>query len=269
MTDRERLHLRGAVQAAALHQPPNAFGGEQFEAWEFDPGGRCARYRGRSGSGQEWDVRSTGPETSVFDRATVKTRAADGSRTETHELFQGERVVDGWSMDGLHDVALPTHGARLAVTRFDPQGRPVKTWLRTDAEDIAEIAYHCDADGRIVQAVQYSPTDTVFGTPEQIAEIGDAAVLSAAAGTELVRATFEYDDEGRLIVQTLSLMGHETTTRYTYNAQGDVATSTAAHEGRVQYDYGYDLQQNWVARKVHHAGGVDIQTRELAYYPAS
>jgi YD repeat-containing protein len=250
--DLAQLNLKGPVRTARVHYDRNRFTGARDEAWEFDQEGRLLRQYGRSDEGHEWRVDVTYAPDGERRRPGVEvTHGENGSRVELHALSDKDgRTVDGWSMYGLHSVAFPALGAEVARTRFDAQGVPLETVFESSSsEPVASIAYRCDQHGRIREAVQSS---------------GALALPSPAS--EIARASFTYDDDGRLTNSEVSLLGRQTVTRYAYNDQGDLVETARARDEPTRFEYEYDHRGNWIRKRIHSTGGSDSHTREIAYY---
>ena len=70
-------------------------------------------------------------------------------------------------------------------------------------------------------------------------------------------------ENGRVVSQSMNMMGRDMTTKRTYNDKGAVA----AEEMKIPYtDYKYDDRGNWISRKTEMMGQEMVQTRTIEYY---
>ena len=81
--------------------------------------------------------------------------------------------------------------------------------------------------------------------------------------------TFKWQD-GKLVSQSMNMMGNDITTVYTYNEKGAVASQSmnfGGQEMKMEYtDYKYDAKGNWISRKTNMMGQDMEQTRTIEYY---
>ena len=81
--------------------------------------------------------------------------------------------------------------------------------------------------------------------------------------------TFKWQD-GKLVSQTMNMMGNDVTTTYTYNDKGAIASQSMNFGGRemkMEYtDYKYDEKGNWISRKTSMMGNEIEQTRTIEYF---
>ena len=81
--------------------------------------------------------------------------------------------------------------------------------------------------------------------------------------------TYKWQD-GKVVSQTMNMMGRDVTTKRTYNDKGAVASESmdmGGQEMSIPYtDYKYDDHGNWISRKVSMMGQEMEQTRTIEYY---
>ena len=81
--------------------------------------------------------------------------------------------------------------------------------------------------------------------------------------------TYKWQD-GKLVSQTMNMMGNDITTTFTYNEKGAVASQSMNFGGQgmeMKYtDYKYDAKGNWISRKTNMMGQDMEQTRTIEYY---
>ena len=77
-------------------------------------------------------------------------------------------------------------------------------------------------------------------------------------------------ENGKVVSQTMNMMGNDVTTTYTYNDKGAIATQSMNFGGQameMKYtDYKYDAKGNWISRKTNMMGQDMEQTRTIEYY---
>ena len=77
-------------------------------------------------------------------------------------------------------------------------------------------------------------------------------------------------ETGRIVSQSMSMMGRDMVTKRTYNDKGAVASESmdmGGQEINIPYtDYKYDDHGNWISRKVSMMGQEREQTRTIEYY---
>ena len=77
-------------------------------------------------------------------------------------------------------------------------------------------------------------------------------------------------ENGRIVSQSLNMMGRDMTTKRTYNDKGAVAAESmdfGGQEMKIPYtDYKYDDRGNWISRKTEMMGQEMVQTRTIEYY---
>jgi hypothetical protein len=77
-------------------------------------------------------------------------------------------------------------------------------------------------------------------------------------------------ENGRIVSQTMDVMGNQMTTKRTYNEQGAPASESinmGGQEMSTPYtDYKYDDHGNWISRKTSMMGQEMEQTRTIEYY---
>ena len=81
--------------------------------------------------------------------------------------------------------------------------------------------------------------------------------------------TYKWQD-GKVVSQTMNMMGNDITTTFTYNEKGAVASQSMNFGGQgmeMKYtDYKYDAKGNWISRKTNMMGQDMEQTRTIEYY---
>lgn len=77
-------------------------------------------------------------------------------------------------------------------------------------------------------------------------------------------------ENGRVISQTMNMMGRDMTIKYTYNEKGIVASQSMDIDGQEISspftDYKFDDHGNWISRKMSMMGQEMEQTRTIEYY---
>ena len=77
-------------------------------------------------------------------------------------------------------------------------------------------------------------------------------------------------ENGRVVSQSMNMMGRDMTTQRTYNDKGAVAAESmdmGGQEMNIPYtDYKYDDHGNWISRKTSMMGQEMVQTRTIEYY---
>ena len=76
--------------------------------------------------------------------------------------------------------------------------------------------------------------------------------------------------DGKIVSQSMNIMGRDMVTKRTYNDKGAVAEESMDMGGRemkIPYtDYKYDAKGNWISRKTQMMGQDMEQTRTIEYY---
>ena len=76
--------------------------------------------------------------------------------------------------------------------------------------------------------------------------------------------------DGKIVSQSINMMGRDMVTKRTYNDKGAVAEESMDMGGRemkIPYtDYKYDAKGNWISRKTQMMGQDMEQTRTIEYY---
>lgn len=77
-------------------------------------------------------------------------------------------------------------------------------------------------------------------------------------------------ENGRIVSETMNMMGNDIVAKYTYNDKGAVAARIMDMGGQqmeMPYtDYKYDEKGNWISRKSSMMGRDMEQTRKIEYY---
>lgn len=77
-------------------------------------------------------------------------------------------------------------------------------------------------------------------------------------------------ENGRVVSQSMNMMGRDVVIKYTYNDKGAIAAQTMDMDGQemnMPYtDYKYDDRGNWISRKSSMMGREMEQTRKIEYY---
>lgn len=108
MNARDRMCLRGPVRSV-VNTCRRHDGRTQVDAFVFDVKGRLTSQRHRSDQGAErlHDLTAAGGQARP---GTHTEWATDGGRIESQPI----EGIDGWTMEGLHDVAFVTCATRQA-----------------------------------------------------------------------------------------------------------------------------------------------------------
>ncbi len=78
--------------------------------------------------------------------------------------------------------------------------------------------------------------------------------------------------DGKIVSQSMNIMGRDMVTKRTYNDKGAVAEESmdmggGGREVKIPYtDYKYDAKGNWISRKTNMMGQDIEQTRTIEYY---
>ena len=77
-------------------------------------------------------------------------------------------------------------------------------------------------------------------------------------------------ENGRIVSQTMNMMGRDMVVKFTYNDKGAIAAQImdmGGQEMSMPYtDYKYDDHGNWISRKTSMMGNEMEQTRTIEYY---
>ena len=77
-------------------------------------------------------------------------------------------------------------------------------------------------------------------------------------------------ENGRIVSQTMNMMGRDMVVKFTYNDKGAIAAQImdmGGQEMNMPYtDYKYDDHGNWISRKMSMMGNEMEQTRTIEYY---
>ena len=81
--------------------------------------------------------------------------------------------------------------------------------------------------------------------------------------------TYKWQD-GKVVSQSMNMMGNDVAATYTYNEKGAVASQSMNFGGQgmeMKYtDYKYDAKGNWISRKTSMMGNEIEQTRTIEYF---
>lgn len=76
--------------------------------------------------------------------------------------------------------------------------------------------------------------------------------------------------DGKIVSQSMNIMGRDMVTKRTYNDKGAVAEESmdmGGQEMKMEYtDYKYDAKGNWISRKTSIMGQEMVQERTIEYY---
>ena len=76
--------------------------------------------------------------------------------------------------------------------------------------------------------------------------------------------------DGKIVSQSMNIMGRDMVTKRTYNDKGAVAEESmdmGGQEIKIPYaDYKYDAKGNWISRKTSIMGQEMVQERTIEYY---
>jgi hypothetical protein len=107
-------------------------------------------------------------------------------------------------------------------------------------------------------------TDAVYDAEGYL----QSAKMSMMQGQQ-IEVKYKWEN-GRIISQTMNMMGRDVTTKRTYNDKGAVATESMDFGGQEMTnpytDYKYDDHGNWISRKGSMMGQEMEQTRKIEYY---
>ena len=77
-------------------------------------------------------------------------------------------------------------------------------------------------------------------------------------------------ENGKIVSQSMEMMGNQVVTKLTYNDKGAVASQSMDFGGQAMEmpytDYKYDAKGNWISRKMSMMGQEMEQTRTIEYY---
>ena len=77
-------------------------------------------------------------------------------------------------------------------------------------------------------------------------------------------------ENGKIVSQSMEMMGNQVVTKLTYNDKGAVASQSMDFGGQAMEmpytDYKYDAKGNWISRKSSMMGQEMEQTRTIEYY---
>ena len=77
-------------------------------------------------------------------------------------------------------------------------------------------------------------------------------------------------ENGKIVSQSMEMMGNQVETKLTYNDKGAVAAQSMNFGGQAMEmpytDYKYDAKGNWISRKMSMMGQEMEQTRTIEYY---
>ena len=116
------------------------------------------------------------------------------------------------------------------------------------------------ADGKMQSAEM---TDAVYDA--------DGYIQSASMNIQGQLLPMKYKwENGKVVSQTMSMMGQEMEIKFTYNDKGARATQEMDMGGQAMStpftDYKYDDRGNWISRKMSMMGQEMEQTRTIEYY---
>lgn len=99
----------------------------------------------------------------------------------------------------------------------------------------------------------------------------DGYIQSASMNIQGQSLPMKYKwENGKVVSQTMSMMGQEMEIKFTYNDKGARATQVMDMGGQVMdtpfTDYKYDDRGNWISRKMSMMGQEMEQTRTIEYY---
>ena len=79
-----------------------------------------------------------------------------------------------------------------------------------------------------------------------------------------------FDQNGKIVSQSMEMMDNQIVTKLTYNDKGAVAAQSMDFGGQAMEmpytDYKYDAKGNWISRKMSMMGQEMEQTRTIEYY---
>ena len=98
-----------------------------------------------------------------------------------------------------------------------------------------------------------------------------SATMTMMQGQQAVDMKYTWKD-GKIVSQSINMMGRDMVTKRTYNDKGAVAEESmdmggGGREVKIPYtDYKYDAKGNWISRKTSIMGQDMEQTRTIEYY---
>ncbi len=96
-----------------------------------------------------------------------------------------------------------------------------------------------------------------------------SATMTMMQGQQAVDMKYTWKD-GKIVSQSINMMGRDMVTKRTYNDKGAVAEESMDMGGRemkIPYtDYKYDAKGNWISRKTSIMGQEMVQERTIEYY---
>ena len=98
-----------------------------------------------------------------------------------------------------------------------------------------------------------------------------SATMTMMQGQQAVDMKYTWKD-GKIVSQSINMMGRDMVTKRTYNDKGAVAEESmdmggGGREVKIPYtDYKYDAKGNWISRKTNMMGQDIEQTRTIEYY---
>jgi hypothetical protein len=233
--------------------------GQSRQYFEFDRDGEPISYRHEApgSAGYTHDFRAAEQHKRVL-------RNPDGTRTEIEDLFG----VTGWHPHFAESVGFQTGGAQTAETTFSAGDEPVRTVFRSSrGEQVSVIEYASDKEGHIVEARHYNGAAPPAWSAKLPHEVLEAIQPLAVPGAEILRVTYRYDGEGRILEHMTYFAGQRRgRIAYAYNSQGDIERWWDDDQEPSRMEYEYDRWGNWTAKVVHRRGGLDKYRRNIAYY---
>ena len=98
-----------------------------------------------------------------------------------------------------------------------------------------------------------------------------SATMTMMQGQQAVDMKYTWKD-GKIVSQSINMMGRDMVTKRTYNDKGAVAEESmdmggGGREVKIPYtDYKYDAKGNWISRKTSIMGQDMVQERTIEYY---
>jgi YD repeat-containing protein len=260
--------------------------GGQAEAtttWTYDDRGRVIAMALVTAGGVE-----TIRESSTYDERGRQTKRA---------AFNFPHRIDSYSVEGT-EFGYGAPGAVAQTTRYDEAGRPIESEF-LDASDrvIRRVTMSRDARGHVVTEESHAPAALQFPRDAAMSDddFAQLQTLLAAAGSESMRVTYEYDEAGRILARAhqWGLLGGERVI-YVYddhdNPVANVTTSVhremtsdaggtlqakdeKTQTSEVRFSYVYDARGNWIEKivssRITDSGDFadqNVERRTIEYY---
>ena len=143
----------------------------------------------------------------------------------------------------------------------------------------AELSEAQGAVKKITQDMMGRQQVTTFGQDGKMQRDGMSGAVYDANGylqsakmtmrDQETTVTYKWQD-GKVVSQTMNMMGNDVTIKYNYNDKGVVASQSMDFGGQDMTspytDYKFDSHGNWISRKGTMMGQEMVQTRTIEYF---